>query len=186
MNKIAYLINNDCQDMLNSIIVEGLGSECINDANIELAVQKGNVVITEMLIDAGGDSKVAIKEAIKQGNLNILKMLKQKGINIGEYVNNHNELLVYTLEDTDVKMFKFFIREGVDVKSKWRVVIPYCIIAGKNDLNIAKIVKMIIYMGVDVDKCIAFDDMFLIEEAKRKGYKRVLRLFLKNDCISET
>ncbi len=179
---LTDIIHNNCRYMLKLLIEKGLDFKYIDDEPIKLAAREGNVTIVEMLIDAGADPKAAIKEAAREGHLDILKMLKEKGINIGEYVNKHDHSLMYAAQNADVKMFKFFIREGVDIKSKWDVVVPYCIVAGDNDINIAKIIKMMINIGVDVSKCITFTNMTLIDEAIRKGHKRVLRLLLENGC----
>ena len=133
--------------------------------------------IVRSLIQAGANSKCSITQAVKKQNYDILNLLEEKNVDIADYINNHDYMpLFYAYGNTDVKMVKYLIKKGVKVEKNFNELMFNQIINGKNKLDVAKIVAIVIKRGADINEL----SSVAISKVISNRHTKVMKILFEN------
>ena len=169
-------------DTVKQFIANGGDVTEASSTAVFIAAERGNLCMAQILVEAGADPTKGLDIAVHNNDIDMVKYLLSKK---GDLTGFRCAPLHYACQSGNVKMVKLFIRAGIDVNYCDGLAIYDAIKEYNNELNAAKIVKMLLKAGLNrIEKTSPkyngefIYDFDLIETIVGRNYTKVLKIIL--------
>lgn len=169
-------------DTVKQLIANGADVTEASSTAVFIAAERGNLCMAQILVEAGADPTRGLDIAAYNNDIDMVKYLLSK---TGDLKDFRCAPLHYACQNGNVKMVKLFIRAGIDVNYCDGLAIYDAIKEYNNELNAAKIVKMLLKAGLNrIEKTSPkyngefIYDFDLIETIVGRNYAKVLKIIL--------